>query len=506
MTARLRRLAAVALVVLIVSSTAAAPVAGASTVPTGTAAIDSPDGAPSAQSDAWCGVTAAISEVVFGSSSLNCSVSTTQDVKEVASSEDNQTQLDIKNAALAQKASSETFNTVSSNYLNDTQSVAWSKAEIAIANAHANNSSLTTAKHAARDAIADYYSRYQANQIESWNASATSMVMLSKRATNETGVSDDTIFMSTSFPEYDGSLGGYGYRFARSDQTVTLANGTTHGAVGITADGLSQNLTVSANQSGSYRYVGVMPFNESREMVLNGETYHDRWNRTEALAEQLQSEAGNYTERVYSALDNGTIESSQITSRTTKMFELAASSSTDGEVDLYRSVALYASMGLATPSLDGLGTMEVSHDGTTDYGILLAERAPNGTWRANTTYETPPDANTSAIGVEGPVRLATTGGDVVTLSGEFEVGNITNTNGEQIANVSAERRSYQTANVSGLIAKMNETQQLIAQIESRQATGGSGNGSGSSSGGSGPLIIIGLAVVAIGAAAVMQRD
>ncbi|QLC33642.1 hypothetical protein EFA46_005320 [Halarchaeum sp. CBA1220] len=493
-----RRLAAVALVVLLVSSSVAAPVAGAmSGTSSSTNAIDSPDGEPSAQSDAWCGVTAAISDFVFGSSSLDCGVTVSDDVETVNSSS-NVTKLEIYNAALAQKAQTETFNAVSSNYINDTQSIAWSKAEIAIAEAYQNGSSQAVAESKARTAIADYYARIQYNQIAAWNTTISAYGDLSERA-------------GGTFIHWDQDpVSSWEHSFSTTNESLTLANDTQVPVVGAKRNGeevfVIGDPPQEADVGGYFSLIAVKSpdSNHPQTALVDVKTWSSRFNRSQALNDQLQSEATNYTSRVYSALENDTINASDITSRTTKMFELAASSSTDGEVDLYRSVALYASMGLATPDLEGLGTMEVSHNNTTDYGILLAERAPNGTWQSNTTYETPPDANTSAIGVEGPVRLATTGGDVVTLSGEFEVDNITNTNGNRLANVSAERRSYQTADVSGLLAKMNETQRLIEQIESRQATGSGTSGGG---GGSSSLAIVGLlAVLAGGAVIYLQRD
>ena len=98
-------------------------------------------------------------------------------------SDQQQTQVDIYNAALTQKGLVELGGAVRSNYLHDSETFAWTEAEAAIFAAIENGSTQVLVDQAGRNQILDYYSRHQLEEIDRWN-----MSMIGLRNINDTVV------------------------------------------------------------------------------------------------------------------------------------------------------------------------------------------------------------------------------------------------------------------------------------------------------------------------------
>jgi hypothetical protein len=75
----------------------------------------------------------------------------------------------IYQSATELQESGESFNTVLSNYGQDTTTIAWGKGEAAAINAVENNSDLQATQAAANDSIEEYYSIKQQNFLNNWN-------------------------------------------------------------------------------------------------------------------------------------------------------------------------------------------------------------------------------------------------------------------------------------------------------------------------------------------------
>lgn len=144
-----------------------------------------------------------------------------QAIEDLHESDGNQTELDIYNSGLQLQADSERQRTLYQNYLNDTESAAWMRAEMAIAAAYENGSSKSLAKSKAREAINDYYAVKQANLIEEWNGTITSAHILDRTAENETGI--DGYYVHVDHP----SAGSSGSRRSRRAPCPTKATGST---------------------------------------------------------------------------------------------------------------------------------------------------------------------------------------------------------------------------------------------------------------------------------------
>ncbi|WP_188878837.1 hypothetical protein [Halarchaeum grantii] len=445
--------------------------------------------------------------------------STTDDVEAVTNAEDNQTALQLYQAASAQAAADDQFLAQGANYANDTRHAAWSRAEIAYYKAIQNGSVKEVAREKAMRAIEDYYTQRQMTLAQHWEVQAHAAYALHQRAVNESGVADDLVTIRPlGDPVSDAYSPQTGPPKWNLTTNVTYLNGSTtalysFGGVDQYDSGGSNPIkypTVVRSIDGSDgvpssqgKYTRIVVNSPSGSDInqftyFNTTAYSTTWNRYSALASDLKGEFSTYANNTYPAIEDGRLNASQVLSTETRMFNLGTQAADSGS--LYDSVAALAQLGLATPNLNGTGTMTVYYENRQYHGLLLAPQVPNGTWTANTTY------NGSAPPLDDSALLATTTGETVHLTGEFRVGAISNQNGGSLNSVNATRAQYQTTNVTTLLEQINDTQRLIAQAEARQAAGG-GGGSGSGGGGGGSIAVVGgLAVLALGIVIVLQRD
>ncbi|MXR39805.1 hypothetical protein GRX01_00315 [Halobaculum sp. WSA2] len=405
-----------------------------------------------------------------------------QAIEDMEESDANQTHLDIYNAALEQRAETRTQTAVYDNYLNDTESAAWMQAEMAIAEAYENGSSKAVAKSKAREAIAKYYAVKQVNLIEHWNASAESLNTSARIARNESELDQDAVFSATG--SVNDPYNPTEKRFEDVDKQgrVTLVNGSEWGARRIIAEtwegGNGNTRTHPATitdhyvagswdaQGGNtitYNITGmrVEPPNDNYDAYtyVRYSDYASRWDRMEAQNDALQEEADVFVNNTWEAYESGEIDSADVLSRNTQMFRYG-NAALNGSESTYDVTAALSSMGLASPELNGTGSMVVQYQNTEYNGLILARNAPSGGWDSGTTY------NTSNI--TGPVLLATTGGETIELDGEFSVASITAEDGSEIERVETRKVVYKTSNTSEQLDKMNRILELREEIESRE--------------------------------------
>lgn len=422
-----------------------------------------------------------------------------------------QERLDIYNAALQQRAETQTQNAVLDNYLNDSQSVAWMKAEIAIAEAYQNGSSKAVAKSKAKQAIADYYATKQANLNERWMISLTSYRALLETAENQsnitqrpmsggadavgavnaTGQNPDPSFVGITGTQqsHDGGYRGPGLK-SFPNGTVTLVNGSAEETLDIKTGridypgGTHYTTTTFDITTGSGEIATGVSWGEfvveapneysDRITYMDPDKFAERWSHIETLNNDLQAEVDPFVNSTWTAYESGQINSSDVLSRNTQMFEYGVDATNDSSRNLYNVVAALSSMGLDTPSIAGAGTMEVSYAGTTYDGLVMAREAPNGSWSSGTTY------NTSDI--DGVVMLATTGGSQINMEGEFTVEAINAEDGSSVEQVSATKVVYKTANTSEQLQKMQKISDLRAQVEAYKSRIEAGTGGGDGGG------------------------
>lgn len=491
----------IAMVFMIVSSSLLAPVGGAAAqVP---AASSGPEAGECSNLDDF---------VMFLSlgavNSDTCSRQAYADaaISDMKESDTAQTKVDVYDAAAGLEAGQTAWNAPMDNYLNDTQSVAWMKVEVAVAEAYESGKSKSQAEIAARQAISNYYAVKQRNLIEQWNVTATQTNVLSRQASMEDGMSG----LSDGVPE-DGFVyldegsgnGGDSSYNGLTNTSMTLVNGNSTGVVGMSfsnSDAPSQTLTPEnpayVNNWASYNpHFGVAAPNSNYDDLrfFHMDDYQDRWDRIVSLNDQLQSEATNFVDGTWSEYDSGNINSSDVISSNTAMFEYGTRSANESE-GLWRSTAALAMGGYDTPDLNNSGMMTVEYRNSDHTGLLMAKNAPNGTWEVNTTY------NTSNI--DGPVFMTKTDGTKLDFADgeEFTIVGMTAKDGTAVNSTQTTKYRYKTANTTELLEVQNQLLELRQEIEEREPDAG-----GSFDLGSTDTMLVGLLALA-GALLMMQNQ
>ncbi|GGN17888.1 hypothetical protein [Halarchaeum nitratireducens] len=499
MTARLRRLAAVALAVLIVSSSVASPVVGASTSPTGTAAIDSPDGF-SVVAGGSCSYSGLFN---FFGINLNDNCGPGAPDTSGASNE-----VEVYQRASETKSWAETTTAQTNNSLTNLQTTLYASGE-ARQNAVIENgtTSVPSVNTAVNQSIDQRLSKMQMNQIAAWNQFIQSLINAQNGTSQDViAVYADGISWSNG-PSQDGRT-----KLSSSlvsNQTLVLANGTEVPVLQLkevrVSGGSTVHITIRLNEYLSIYGTGTpvddygleaKSVNSNPRIKFALESWQSNWQTLQQKAQIAKENLAATASWKVDAYAAGELDLANATSGLTLAQEYSTSYAETGNLAYARAAA--AASGYATPDLDNVSVMNVTEDGFTYTGALFSQSAPdNGTWKLGQTY--------NASRIDGVQLVATTSGKTHTLTGNFTVTAMKDANGQTLNQTHVRQYDYQTANTSEYRQLQQELNELREEV-ANQTAGGSGSGSGSGSGGSGPLIIVGLAVVAIGAAAVMQRD
>ncbi|WP_435124045.1 hypothetical protein [Halobaculum sp. D14] len=426
----------------------------------------------------------------LGLTSIDCLEShRAEAINQMQQIDKNETQLSIYQAAVTSKSRLETTKTTYQNYLNDTESAAWMRAEMEIAEAYKNGSSKAIAKTQARKAIAEYYAKKQINLIQQWNTTVVSTWTLEKQADTSSNVSNgfvDARQKSTNSEQcLSTSITG------NSSSTVTLVNSSTvnvralsfslqtdpcgsiEGATTITKT-INSGLA-PGGEYGDVQYVYVQGHMSSADRIryLYFADWADLWRRIEQQNSNLQAEVGPFVNSTWQAFQTGKINASDVISRNTAMFRYGVDT-IQNDTSLYTSTAALATMGLDMPKINGTGQMTVEYNGLTYHGLVLAQQAPNGSWTVGRTYHT--------SNITGNVMLVTVNGERLTMNGEFTITSMTAEDGTSMQTVKATKVVYKTSNASELMNKMQQIRQLRAELEEREPKAG-GGGTGGSGGG-----------------------
>jgi hypothetical protein len=419
-----------------------------------------------------------------------------QAVEEVRDAETSQDKVDIYSSASAQKEQSRNFEVVYDNYLQDTESVAWMKAEAAIARAYENGSTKAEAKVAAKEAIADYYAKKQINLYRSWNTHLQSFKYLNQRAKQEgfTGfVHNETDTNYNSWSTGPNVL-------AIESHNVTLVNGTNQTQNGFRLSGESgtdvglgdsayvtpatkKNYSVYDYSTGDKKSVwfeinsvNVSAPNSNYDELnyMEIQPYMDRWKEIEAKNDNLQNESDAFVDATWQDYQDGNINSTDVLNRNTIMFEYGTSAQGNGSY--YDVIGATAAMGLSTPNMTNAGTMEITiPDANNTYeGMVFARNPPNNQWEVGKTYN--PD------NISGPVMLGTTSGNMFEVKRNFTIDSATTKDGTSQSTVNTTNYNYKTANTTELQAKYDKLLKLTQELQERSETA---DGDSTSDGGSG---------------------
>ncbi|WP_157969480.1 hypothetical protein [Haloplanus rubicundus] len=399
-----------------------------------------------------------------------------------------QTKVDIYSEATTMKAEEDVYFKTVDNYLNDSETVAWSKAQVAIAEAYQNGSTQATARYEAEKAIEEYYAVKQRNLASRWNVHVDRVQYLHDAAENESGIDQPRFFSQDLGADYD---------LMFQNGTVTLVNGTSIDArvlrgtfSGNPEDTVSLTTDTNNGYSPDQIYVDAPTSAYNQTTAIDAAGYTARFAEIENKRDSLVAEVQTYVNATYDDYESGNINASDVISSQTAMFEYGTVGTNESS-SLYDAVGALALSGYDTPNLNGTGTMDVRYDNQTYTGLVMAHNVPGGSWSVNSTY------NTSNI--DGPVFITTTDGTKVDIpEGEtFTIEAIRAQDGSSISSVNTTVNNYKTANASELKEVQEQLTALRAEIEERETSSGAGGGSGGIGGNTMLIVLAAVAAAAI---------
>jgi len=425
------------------------------------------------------GFYSAIGESLGGSSVACDMVHSDTTARQVYEAESEQDHIDIYQGGVSIMNSHNSFLAMNKNYRNETARVAWMKAEKRIAECYKAGKRKSVCKSEARTAIKDYYSVKQMNLIAEWDATVTDANYLNHRSKNESNVSDFAFVLRAQTGGNNRSEQSPGDNL--ETVSITLANGSNAESVKIVADtgadytGYTQ--VNGQNDSDGYLYYLVRGPNEKDETyrIWQAPEMHKQWRAYETQNDDLTTDADNFTEAIWSDLENGNLNASDVVSRTTTMFEYGTAVR-NGSADYADWLAATATMGTEAPNLNETGTMTVDVNGQKSDGVLFGE-PPNGEWKVGKTYD--------PSNIDGPVQFATKDGQMKQIEDPFTLDRATDRNGNERSTVDTKRYNYQTADTAGTQEKYDELLNATKNIQARSEESASGGG-GSSGGGTLP--------------------
>lgn len=418
--------------------------------------------------------------------------------KTVDGTDDTQTALDIYSAASAAAQSWDEFNTVAQNYLSDTRTVAFAKAQAAAIEAIDAGKTEAEVRQAAVDAVRDYYTKRQLNYYRAAETKLVTLKNLALRAQNESGVSGTLVELDEVA---SGSTYPYSFIETTQNRSLTLINGTS-----------ASFTAVIAERSGNYRSIfgvrwssstslstkePIKPLTDDKtfDVQVDGvdtETSFVAFDLDEAEAyardlknasNQIEANAEKWVNGTYSNFTSGNLNATEYINPLTLAQEYATQYNQSGYF-AYAAASL-ASIGYEIPDLNQTGSMVVAYNGSTYTGLLASQNTPpNGTWEAGRTYD--------ADLIQGVQVLLTQSSGQIELDGTFQILEIQTVNGTQINSTTSQTYSYQTINNTQYLNLQEQLTELRKELESREPPAAGGGGGGLIGGGGGQAIGLGL--------------
>ncbi|MDQ2072709.1 hypothetical protein RBH20_09195 [Haloarcula sp. H-GB4] len=424
-----------------------------------------------------------------------------------------QVETDIYQSALNQQAQSENFQTTLNNYLSDTKTQARIIGKNAYIRALNNGSSKSAAKTASKSAVEDYYATKQVQLYNEYEANVLNWDYLNSIARDETGVTSVNQTDVNSTVGFDNTDGGGSLKYLGTSQAgFTLVNNSafSYTTVGFQASGggntkswqaVPAHKDPAADFWDSYLHTsGTGAYGlQVRSSVDDGEPVNVRWmayvnlnSEIESQAQTVKGDMDTLADNTYSAYQNGEINSSDLVDP----YVLASQQSAGDDFQGWTAAQLTL-MGQNSPAnFDQIGSFNISTESGKQYeGVLFSQENPaSGQFENGSTYDT---ANI------GGTQYVVTSDQIVELDGTFTIDRITTMSGETTENVTIQKTTYKTTNVTELKQQYEDLAQKRAEIEAREQNLRGSAGGGLLGGSSSSLV---LALLGVGALyAVSQR-
>ncbi|WP_170083222.1 hypothetical protein [Haloarcula rubripromontorii] len=430
-----------------------------------------------------------------------------------------QTKVDIYQSAQNSNAASEGFHTTLDNYLSDTKTQARIIGKNAYIKALNSGASKSAAKTEAKQAVADYYATKQVNLMNQYEVEAQNYDYLHSIAANESNIAstldgNQDTFVGTYHTHPYGDGGTIEYQGLNS-VSYTLTNGSSHtyqapkvfvDAGYDSGDNINPTLTAHTAPSSVESSAGSGRSSVHLESLMiraPNDNYQNlkivRWQEFNRLNSDIQSQNSEVqadmdtlAENTYSAYQAGEINNSDLVDPYVLSNQQSAGDDFQGW-----AAAQLTLMGTNSPeNFDQIGSFNVTTESGTQYeGVLFSQENPaSGQFESGTTY------NTSKI---GGTQYVVTSDRIVELDGEFTIDSISTQDGQTVQNVTIQKTTYETTNVTELKQQYEDLAQKRAEIEAREQNLRGSSGGGLLGGSSSSLV---LALIGVGALyAVSQR-
>jgi len=420
-----------------------------------------------------------------------------------------QDHLSLYQQGVSMMSMSQSFNDVMSNYVRDTEDIAWLTAERAVAQAYQNGSTQSAAKIDAKEAVKDYYATKQKNLLTAWDNHMAALKSMKNQTSTFTNDSTEFVYKTENHNGYQPGANYHEAWFAGFElrkKNITLINGET--VKSYILDPLLQDdgtyvhmeynpvtgLQFYDNTARSTEYVydhtsgGFGQINirapPNSDYPQKAYFFKPRWdgpaNNIQSTYDEVASEIDVFVDNTYNDFQTDQINVTELLSRTNLMNHYMADGS--GNASFNDVVAALSAAGWSTTDLGNTSYMNLTYEpnhlsnaSITRKGMLLSgEAPPNETWTVGQQY------NSSEI--NGTQAVATLAGDLHTVNGSFQINAVYDSNGEEIEDVdiTTPDRSYKTTNTTELQNLVEQLGKDIEKLEDMKTddSGGAGAGSG----------------------------
>ena len=474
-------------------------------------------GSTGGDSDLTCDLSEKLGTMTGGYEYLDCTAQPGSTAVNTTGTDASQTKLDIYQSAQNSNAQADNYHNTLDNYLSDTKTQARIIGKNAYIKALNNGSSKSAAKTEAKDAVQDYYLTKQKNLVSEWDASLSNAEYLFNTANSESGIemdgsTGDFVYVPPEDP--DGALPGdtmYGSVDSFGSTSVTLLDGSTMSAKTVsgtmtwyvasdtvfsatyTASPTTGAVTTdpggngNADETMDARRIQIRGYdsNASPTDAVEFQRYADKMSAIETQNTQVRNDMDTLAENTYSAYQQGEINNSDLVDP----YVLASQQSAGSDFQGWTAAQLTL-LGTNSPeNFDQIGSFNVTTGSGEQYeGVLFSQENPtSGQFENGTTYDT---ANISGT------QYVVTSERIVELDGTFTIDRIQTQDGQNVQNVTIQKTTYKTTNVSELKQQYEDLAYKRAQIEAREqalAGGGGGLNLGSAS----PVVLVGIAAAAV---------
>jgi len=413
-----------------------------------------------------------------------------------------QTKIDIYQSAQNSKAQADNYQTTMDNYLSDTKTQARIIGKNAYIRALNNGSSKAAAKAEAKQAVADYYATKQVNLAHQFGTVAQDLEYLTGIKNNESGIGEEYIYADGIQTDVGGAQIEL-TNFPTVSETLVNGSSVDYTTVEADTDGDSDPYHITEDMFTEYEdsstprelydlRVKAPNDNFDTLVVADFANYASAWSEIESQSNTVQNDMDTLAENTYSAYQAGEINNSDLVDPYVLSNQQSAGDDFQGW-----TAAQLTLLGTNSPeNFDQIGSFNITTGSGTQYeGVLFSQENPaSGQFENGTTY------NTSKI---GGTQYVVTSDRIVELDGEFTIDSISTQDGQTVQNVTIQKTTYETSNVTELKQQYEDLARKRAEIEAREQNLRGSAGGGLLGGSSSSLVLVLLGVGAL--YAVSQR-